>query len=349
MSLLVKLTISLSVGALCVYLALRRIDVAATFRVLGDVSATAILTYAATMVVTHFFRAWRWEYLLRPIGVSLPLRRLFPISSVGFMAILAVPLRLGELVRPYYVVRAGQSRMSAVLGTVAVERVVDGLLISLVFCGTFLASDPGSYSPILRASVWLSLIGFLTLTAFLASALRFTEGTIRMVIRLTMLDRWAPSLAVRAADKVRALIHGFRALRDAKNLVPFLFQTLLYWGSNGLGVWLLARQMHLDISLTAAYAIMAFTGVVISLPNSPGLVGQFHFGVVETLGAYLPAATVASYGGAYAIALHGIQFVWYVSLGLLSLFLIDARARTFRSVVVESKRADAGGGSGASG
>jgi hypothetical protein len=49
------------------------------------------------------------------------------ISTVGFMAILALPFRLGEFARPYYVVRQGQSRMSEVLGTVAVERIVDGL------------------------------------------------------------------------------------------------------------------------------------------------------------------------------------------------------------------------------
>jgi hypothetical protein len=317
---------------------------AAVGSVLGEVSAAAVASYVVTLAVTHFFRAWRWEFLLRSIGVSVPLRRLLPISSVGFMTILALPVRLGEFVRPYYVVRGGQSRMSALLGTVAVERTVDGLFISCVFFATYLASDPSAYSPLLRASAWLSLGGFLTLTVFLASALRFPEATIRVVMAVTLLDRLAPGLAARVADKARALIHGFRALRDPRNLAPFLLQTVLYWGSNGFGVWLLARQMNLDISLLAGYAVMAFTGVVISLPNSPGLLGQFHFGVLETLGAYLPAAVVASRGGAYAIALHGIQFVWYIGVGLLCLFLIDSRIRSFRKAVIE--RAVAGGESG---
>jgi uncharacterized membrane protein YbhN (UPF0104 family) len=124
-------------------------------------------------------------------------------------------------------------------------------------------------------------------------------------------------------------------------------QTVLYWGSNGLGMWLLARAMHLDISLPAAYATMAFTGVLISLPNAPGLVGQFHYGILLGLGAYLPATTVSSYGGAYAIALHGIQFVWYVSLGFLSLLFVGGRTSSLRQVVLDSNRAAAQGGSGA--
>src|SRR5439155_3364540 len=140
---------------------------------------------------THFLRAWRWRHLLQPIGVSLPAGRLLAISSVGFMAILALPVRLGEFVRPYYVVRAGQSRMSAVLGTVAVERIVDGLVIAVLFFGCYLASPSGAYSAGLRAAAWISLLGFLGLTVFLAFALAWPERTIRLVLAVTLIGHLA--------------------------------------------------------------------------------------------------------------------------------------------------------------
>jgi hypothetical protein len=213
------------------------------------------------------------------------------------------------------------------------------LLISIVFFCAYLASEPTTYSPILRYSAWLSLLGFLTLTLFLAFALKWTEQTIRVAVSITMLKRLAPALAARLADKVRALILGFRVLRDPGNLLPFLGQSALYWGTNGVGMWILAKQMNLDISLTAAFAAMSFTGVVISLPNAPGLVGQFHAGVIESLSAYVPAATLASHGGAYAIAVHGIQFVWYVVVGVACLFLVGGRS--LRSVVLASNDAAA--------
>ena len=65
------------------------------------------------------------------------------------------------------------------------------------------------------------------------------------------------------------------------------------------------------------------------------------------LSAYLPQQIVSSYGGAYAIALHGIQFVWYVALGFISLLFVGGRASSLREVVIESNRAAVGGGSGA--
>jgi glycosyltransferase 2 family protein len=346
--LFIKIFLSLSVGVLCLWLALRKMDLSATASVLRNLPLSAVLIYAATMVPTHLFRAWRWKYLLRPLGVSLSFGRLMLISTVGFMAILALPFRLGEFVRPYYVVRGGQSRMSAMLGTVAVERIVDGLAISILFFVTYIfasfrAQGPG-YSSVLAGAAWLSLLGFLGLTIFLACALRWTEKTIRLALTMTLLQRFAPALSERISDKLRALIQGFRALREPRDMLPFLFQTVLYWFSNGFGMWLLARDMQLMIPMTGAFAAMAFTGVVISLPNSPGLVGQFHAGVLIALGAYLPAATVSSFGGAYAVALHGIQFVWYVGLGFLALFAIGGGSSSLRTMVVESKRAAEQGG-----
>ena len=347
MKLFAKIFLSLAVGAACIAFALRKIDLHQTEGVLRTLPLSALLLYALSIAPVHLFRAWRWKYLLRPIGVKLTFGRLMIISTVGFMAILALPFRLGEFVRPYYVVRQGQSRMSEVLGTVAVERIVDGLCIAILLFTTYLFSfAPGAhaYGPVLAISAWLALIGFLGLTAFLGFALRWPEATIRLALAVTLLRRISPKFADKLADKLRALIQGFRALRHPRDMLPFLAQTALYWGANGLGMWLLARLMHLPIPLTGAFAAMAFTGVLITLPNAPGLVGQFHAGVLLALAAYLPESVLTSAGGAYAIALHGIQFVWYVVLGFVALLFAGEAAGSLRSLVIDSKRAAEQGG-----
>ena len=342
MKLIAKIALSLAVGALCIALAVHKIDLQQTKAVLLALPLGAVLLYALSMVPVHLLRAWRWKFLLRPIGVSLPFSRLMIISTVGFMAILALPFRLGEFARPYYVAKESQSRMSEVLGTVAVERIVDGLVIAILLFATYLFSlAPGArpYPPVLAFSAWLALLGFLGLTAFLGFALRWPEATIRMLLTTTLLRRFAPKFADKLADQLRALMRGFRALGHARDILPFLAQTALYWTANGLGMWLLARLMNLPIPIHAAFAAMAFTGVLISLPNAPGLVGQFHAGILLALAAYLPDSVLASVGGAYAIAVHGIQFVWYVVLGLLAMLFVGGNAASLRSLVIESRRA----------
>src|SRR5262245_20414020 len=274
--LLVNALLSLTVAAACTAFAVHDVDRHAVGEAIRSTSLTTIAVYLSTLMVTDLFRAWRWEYLLRALGTSLPFGRLLLISSVGFMAILGLPFRLGEVVRPFYVAREGRARMSTMLGAVAVERIIDGLLISLLFfCATF-AAPSESLPRELRAAAWLSLAAFVTLTAFLVFAQVWTDRTIGFVLRVTFVRRLAPAHEHTVADKLRAMISGFRALRDHRNFALFLAQSLVYWGVNGAGMWILARQMQLPISLAAAYTTMAFTGVMISLPNAPGLVGQYH-------------------------------------------------------------------------
>jgi glycosyltransferase 2 family protein len=337
---LLKLFVALAVGAVSIALVMRDIDLRFTWTALEHVSLTAVSLYLVTLAITHVFRVWRWHYLLQPIGVKLRWGHLFTISSVGFMAILALPVRLGEFVRPYFVVRLGQSRMSAVLGTVAVERIVDGLLISMIFFGTYLASPQGTWSRELQIAAWVSLLGFVTATLFLVCALRWTEPTIRLALAMSLLPRFSPRLAAKVRDKLRAVIQGFQVLREPRCLVPFLVQSMLYWGTNGFGMWILAQGMSLDVSPVAAYAAMSFTGVLISLPNSPGLVGQFHLGVVAALHAYLPDnLTLRSTALAYATLLHGIQLIWYALVGFLCLPFVPGGSHSLREAVIQSNRA----------
>ena len=311
--------LSMVVGVVCVVYAVHGMDRQAVLRALHELAPATVGLYLLTLAVTHLFRTLRWEYLLRALGTSLPFKRLLPISSVGFMAILALPVRLGEFVRPYLVARERKVSMTTMVGAVAVERIVDGLLISIVFFVSYLASAGDVFSRELRAGAWLSLVGFTALTLFLVFAQIWTDRTIAVAQRLTLLHWLAPVRARQLGDKLRSLISGFRALSDRRNFSLFLLQSIVYWLLNGFGMWVLARQMDLPISLGAAYTTMAFTGVVLSLPNSPGLVGQYHAAIKLALMAYLPAAVVNSRGIAYAIVLHGVQTIWYVALGFASL------------------------------
>ncbi|HVY36390.1 MAG TPA: lysylphosphatidylglycerol synthase transmembrane domain-containing protein [Polyangia bacterium] len=350
--LVVQGILSLVVGAVCVVYAVHGMDGHAVLHVLGSLGAKSVALYLLTLLVTHLFRTLRWEYLLRALGTSLPFRRLLPISSVGFMAILALPVRLGEFVRPYLVSRERNVRMSTMVGAVAVERIVDGLMISILFFVAYLASAGDLFTRELRAAAWLSLGGFVGLTLFLVLAQIWTDRTIALALRLTLLTWLAPSRAQQAGEKLRALISGFRALADRKNFSIFLIQSVVYWASNGVGMWILARQMHLPISLGAAFVIMAFTGVVLSLPNSPGLVGQFHAAIKLGLTAYVPKAVVNSSGMAYAIVLHGIQTLWYIAAGLLALPALSrsgAHVSLSEAVRESSHAADAEAGGTAQG
>lgn len=279
--------------------------------------------YLGLLALTHFFRAWRWNNLLRPIGVSLPTGKLLAISSVGFMAILALPARLGELVRPALMRKKGHVSASAVLGTVAVERIVDGLIVSLLVFGCCLAihlGHPVDEKGWMMPMAYASLAIFVAAMVFLSFALRWPQRTTRIALRLSLIDRVSTRAARTLEDKLLELIRGFRVLRDRKNLAVFVVWSIIYWGVNGAAMLVLARGLGLQVSFVAILAVMGIVAVGISLPNSPGLVGQFHWLTVLGLSLYLPRETAETTGLAYAILLHGISSIWYVAVGALAMF-----------------------------
>jgi len=275
--------------------------------------------YMCLLAFTHFCRAWRWNNLLGPIGVHLSPLRLLAISSVGFMAILALPARLGEFVRPALIRKRGEVSAAAALGTVAVERIVDGLIVSLFVFGAFFALRGPEAPSWMMPTAYAALGVFAVALTFLVFALRWPKPTVRFCVAMTLTPKLAPRIAEVLEEKILSMISGFLVLKDKRNLFIFVLWSLTYWGTNGMGVWVLAQGFGLDLSILGAYATMGLVAVGITLPNSPGLVGQFQWFMVLGLSLYMPASVAESDGLAFAIVIHGIQVVWYLSIGGLAL------------------------------
>jgi len=328
MKLAIRLTLSLGMLALCMWLvwpdAKTRTALEAALKSLEWAEFAPYLAwYLALLLVVQLTRSLRWRYLLAPLGVRIPNGPLLAISSVGFMAILALPARLGELVRPGLMRKRGISA-SAALGTVAVERIVDGLLVSFfVFFAFF--SVRGPHSPgWMMWTAYGALALFTLAMIFLIGALKQPERSVKLWLKLSLLPRISPRVAAKVEGKLLEMVRGFEVMRDARNLTLFVLWSLVYWVCNGLGVYVLARAFGLPLSVIGAFATMGLVAVGIMLPNSPGLMGQFQWFTLLGLSLYLPgAATKANpiYGTAFAFANvhYGLQVVWYVACGALGL------------------------------
>src|SRR5262249_54415560 len=146
-------------------------------------------------IIVHLCRSLRWNDLLAPLGVRVPAGPLLAISSVGFMAILALPVRLGEVVRPGLLGQGGYSAASAALRAVAAERIVDGLIVSLLGFGAFFAHHSPDSPGWMMLTAYGALALFTAALVFLAFALRRPAPTVRFCLRFTLLPRYAPRVA----------------------------------------------------------------------------------------------------------------------------------------------------------
>lgn len=271
-----------------------------------------LIPYAGILIIIHFLRVIRWYPLLRPLA-RVGFWRLNRVGAVGFMSVFLFPLRLGEFVRPYLIAQKGEIRMSEAMATIVVERVMDGLMTSLLLFIVlfFLPTGEAEAFSDIRIGSYIALGVFLTGITVLALAYWARDWTMRTIRRVV--GRLLPGIAERIISILEAFLRGLSVLPDWRNFAAFVLITAAYWGINGVGLYIFTRGFGLHVPLLAAYAMMASVVVGMMIPNSPANVGSFWYFLLKPLELYgvgrgSVQATAAALG------------IWLMQLTLLLLF-----------------------------
>ena len=89
----------------------------------------------ATMLANLAIRAWRWQFLLEPLGRPT-FGNAFRATAVGFAATSVLPARAGEVIRPYFLARTERhhEKMTATgaFATIILERVLDTITVLML-------------------------------------------------------------------------------------------------------------------------------------------------------------------------------------------------------------------------
>jgi uncharacterized protein (TIRG00374 family) len=300
---------------------------------LSTLKPWAVPVYVLLNMLAVFLRVHRWVPLLRPIAPGISERRVVGIGLVGIAAIMFAPLRMGEAARPYLFGRDGKVSFFQALGASGAERVVDGLMLTVVGAVAMALSTPISPLPnhlgsmplpvsiIPRAIYVASMVfvgAFVALTVFYGArqfARRFTA---------VVLGPISPKLADFVTSTLERLADGLKVLGSAENRVRFFGETLLYWACQMLGQWLLMRGCGIQGSFAEACVSLTVLGLGVVVPAGPGLFGAFQIGTYSGLALFFPLAILVSSGAAMVFVSYAVQLV-LMALGCGLGFWILAR------------------------
>ena len=290
---------------------------------LAAVSYWGVALHVVIWTAMHFVRAGRWYWLLSAVQ-PVSMRTVIRTSFVSYVSIVVMPFRTGEMVRPLLIQRDGGFSPWAASGTVAAERIVDGLVISVLLVTALSLSQP--IEPLREHAKFVPGAAYAFVAVFaLAFALmslfywqrRWARRASEAVIGLASLKlaRWF-------AGRVEQVADGLGFLRDPRYSLPFVAGTLLYWAMNGLSWWVLGRAAGLhDLGLLQAVVAMGVLAIGISIPNAPGFFGQFQFAVYAALALYFTQDQIEGAGSAY------VFFTYVNQLGIT--FVMGALAALF--------------------
>jgi uncharacterized protein (TIRG00374 family) len=300
----------LVLSAVLVYLSVRGIHFQGVADGFRSIRYGYLLPALATMVFMQIVRSVRWGVILSPL-VKVDQFSLFSVTNVGFLAIIAIPARLGELARPYLITKKSSIKMSSALGTIFTERVLDGLtvLVITVFVLLFTPLPPW----LVRSSVL-----FLILTLVLVSAMILM--TIKREASLRLLAPLVGKLPARYAERVNRLlshfIEGFRIMVDPKLLVRVTGLSIVIWLADVLAIYLLFLAFGFQLPVASAFVLMIILLIGIAIPTAPGFIGNWHYFCILGLSLFGVPKTDAL---TFAIIYHFLSIAIIVVLGLVFL------------------------------
>lgn len=306
-----QIIIGVALSILLAYLSVRGIDLNGLVDGLESVKYGYVLSFLGLAVLIQFLRSLRWGEILRPLG-RVDQFSLFTVSNVGFLAIVALPARLGELARPYLITKKSRIRMSSALGTIFVERVFDGLsILAIAALVPFFLSELPPW--LIRSAVIFSAVTMGTLV-FMIVLIAGREKTLKL---LNPLIRKLPErYALRIDGLIHHFIDGLQIFTDAKQLSRVAALSLLIWLFNVGAICLMILAFGFNLSFAAAVVLMVILIIGIAIPTAPGFIGNWHYACILGLGLFAIPKTEAL---AFAIVYHFFSLLLTLLLGLASL------------------------------
>ena len=274
-----------------------------------------ILGFAA-LVLSFAIRAYRWQYLLQPIGPTR-FRTAFRTTIIGCAALGLLPARAGDVLRPYLLARQEGLKISATFATVVMERVLDlvAVLALLVFY-VWGVADPTRFPASLLRAIEISsaLAGAATVVLMMLMWILAThpERIGRLVFSVARVLPHA--MADRLAGLARTFSSGFAAAREPRALAAALAWSFPLWVAIAAEAWLVTVAFGIDMPFAGTFLLQALVLVGVAVPT-PGAIGSYHeayrIGVTTFFRAPNDAAVAA------AIVTHAISYVPVVLTGIV--------------------------------
>jgi len=342
----VQSVIGLAIGVLILWWMFQGTSWSGLKKSLAEIQWSWVVIGTGLVAVSFIGRVKRWTYIVRAVEPGASFRSLFSATQIGFLANFTLPARIGELIRAIVLSRLTALSITRSFALVALDRVNDLIGLMAVMAIALLAYQPEknieipgelfrSDRPILVSArayhtgalgAALFLVGVITVFVLLYInkdlVLRLSDKTFGYLAR--RLSFWKPP--ERFCRKLRAWAHhileqfaeGFRVFRSVSDMAKSVAYNLTTWGCFVAMLQCMLFAFGIDAPWYTVFVIQAALAIAISVPGTPGFVGQYQIPLVAGLKLVVPEV---SYDAALALAIltHAINAGLVIIVGLVCL------------------------------
>lgn len=329
---IIQFIVLLGVGILLVWLSFRSVWTEKE-KILDSFKSANYFWVGISVLIaflSHFLRAYRWNYLLKPAGYSVKPANALGAVLVGYFANYGLP-RMGEITRCTLVTKYDDVPFEVALGTVITERIVDMLLLIVIFFLTLFAQ----FSQLKELTVtylydplMLKLNGISehpTKFIILISVLLVAAITLFLIRK-----KISGLLKGKFGNIIKGFGKGLSSVKDIDKKFQFIALSLAIWASYFYSIYFcfFAFEGTSNLGHSECLAILLFgtLGVVFS----PGGLGAYP-AIVTALLTYYGIEQISAFS--FPWMTWTSQFILIVVLGLLSLILLPIINKSKANVV----------------
>ncbi len=318
----IQFVVLLGVGILLTWLSLRSVWGERDKIVNSFQSADYFWVFISVLIslFSHFLRAYRWNYLLKPAGYSVRTVNAVGAVLVGYFANYGLP-RMGEITRCTLATRYDKVPFEVALGTVITERIIDTLLLLAIFVITLFAQF-SELSELAAKYIFTPLSGKLSSMAQKPLQLVILVAVVVLIVVgfLLVRKRISRMLTGKFGNIIKGFGKGLSSVKDIDHKFRFIVLSVAIWASYFYSMYFCLKAFdgtsHLGHSAGLVLLLFGTFGVVFS----PGGLGAYQ--------AILTGLLISTYHveKISAVAMPWMswtsQFILVVLLGILSLIVL---------------------------
>lgn len=261
--------------------------------------------------LSHVSRAYRWKYLLQPLGKTPAFKHSFYAVMIGYLFNMVLP-RAGEASRALALSRSESIPFERTFGTIFAERIIDFLVLATITLTTFYLQFEvlGEQFEALQSGIgekfsWLFLIMVLAGIGVLYTLFKYGRRSRFAWVRKVYL------LGLGFYAGLRTIIH-------MRQKWYFLMHTLIIWGLYVAMYWVCFFTLDETANVPAAGVFAGFVLGSFAVVLFPGGIGAYPVAIQKALILY---GVAGAFGFALGWIMWFAQTIVIIVLGFISLYL----------------------------
>ena len=226
-------------------------------------------------ILSHLSRAYRWQFMLEPIGFKPKLPNLIMTVLIAYLLNLLVP-RSGEVARATAISKYENIPFEKAFGTIVAERIADVIMLLFIIGLAFFMQADLLKKTLFKDSSSNSLQSILILIALL----------ILGVVFYRFIKRSENAFFVKIRNFINGLIEGAASIFKMKKKWPFIFHTFFIWLMYVLMFYVVSFALPETTNLPFGAIIVGFVVGGLSMALTNGGLGTYPVFVASALILY---------------------------------------------------------------